>query len=361
VIERIVKFLTVNHPHVWARQTPRGDGVFGNTRFVFDPDCTQYDYLVVFNELPPEVKEKVDRQRVIFVAAEPANIKRYRRDFLDQFGTVVTNDTAMPHPNCIFSQVGAPWHIGLRTEDPGRAGENLTFEQIERLSRPKSELISLVCSNKAFTPTHRRRLELARALGQHFGKRLDVFGRGVRDLEDKTDALAPYRYHVALENTDARDAWTEKLADPYLAGAFPIYWGCQNAEDYFPSESFARIPLDDYAAAIETIEAVIASDRAEAAREALAEAKRRVLFVHNVFALLDRTLTHLPARMISARARRRRLVPEEVFAARSVKLSKRIRNWLRARLARYPKFFTLLRGGYRWAASPMRTRSERGS
>jgi len=354
---RVAKFVTLDYPWPWLRQTPSGDGVFGDTRFVFDRDLRDYDYLIVFNQLPPDLHVRIDPQRAIFVAAEPANIKRYDATFLRQFGTVITNDRDTPHPARIFSQVGAPWHIGVPTGQLARYGESLSFAQLERLSGPKRKLVSVICSDKSDTPAHRRRLDFVAALRAHFGDRLDFFGRGLRDFEDKIEAIAPYRYHIALENTDARDAWTEKIADPFLAETFPIYWGCRNLEDYVPAESFARIPIDDDAAAIDAIERTIASDRAGSALEAVREAKRRILFEHNIFALLDRTIAALALRAPAPRAAIL-LLSEPVILARNIPLKTRIRARVRSALARHPRIFSLARTCYRQLATIAGVRPE---
>jgi hypothetical protein len=356
---RIAKFVTLDDPWPWRRQTPRGDGVFGDTRFVFDRDCKSYDYLVVFNQLPPELAERPEPQRAIFVAPEPAIIKRYDPAFLRQFGTVIAGNPDTVHPGCILSQVGSPWHVGVPTDQIARYGESLSFEQLAQPVAAKPKLMSVICSDKAFTPAHRRRLELVKALQDHFGNRLDFFGRGIRDLEDKAEALLPYRYHVTLENTDACDGWTEKLADAFLAETFPIYWGCRNAEDYFPPDSFARIPMDDHAAAIGIIEKIIAGGVADAARPAVQEAKRRVLYEHNIFALLDRTLAALSARTGVSAGAPVRLLPETAFApAPALSWLARIKALIARVLRRHPVALDLLRRCYRSlvAMSGMRRR-----
>src|SRR5437667_94736 len=82
---------------------------------------------------------------------------------------------------------------------------------------------------------------------------LDVSGRGIRAIEDKADGILPYRYHVALENSQFPDYWTEKLADAFLGFAHPLYWGCPNLERYFPAQSFTALNIHDPAQAIAAI------------------------------------------------------------------------------------------------------------
>lgn len=290
----VVKFVTIDHAGLWARQTPDGDGVMGGIRFVFDPSCTDYDFLVVFNGVPEPFTDRVKRSRAIFVAGEPTGIKRYERRFLAQFGTIVSTDCDTPHPNRIASHGGIPWQIGFPMVRAGTPRKCLGYRELERLTNKRSKLLSVICSTKTLTPAQRLRISFVQALKSHFGERIDVFGRGFQEIDDKAEGLVDYRFHVALENSCERDYWSEKIADPFIAGAFPFYWGCRNLDDYFPAESFARVDLADPRSAIATIEAAIAADRDRRAEAALAEAKRRVLNEHNLFALLGRVLAQLP-------------------------------------------------------------------
>jgi hypothetical protein len=340
-VVRTAKIVATSESWPWTRQTPKGDGVFGNTRYIFDPGERTYDFLIVFDAVPGELKERVRPRRAVFVAGEPVTVKRYSRRFLAQFGTILTSDRSTPHANRILTQAGLPWHIGVPTGKVARYRESLDFTALERLSGEKTKLISVICSNKTITPAQQLRIPFARALKDHFGERLDFFGRGFRAIDDKAEALVPYRYHVVLENSDDRDYWSEKIADPFLAGTFPFYWGCRNLEDYFPKDSFERIDLTNSAAAIETIEAAIASDRATRARAAISEAKRRVLIEHNVFALLDRVLDGLEASAAGSRRRFRKIEPEQHLPEGYMRL------W-QVRLAEWsPALYRLLRSFYR--------------
>lgn len=309
----VAKFISNDNAGLWARQTPDGDGVVGGIRFAFDSACTDYDFLVAFNGVPEHFADRVKRSRTIFVAGEPTGIKRYERRFLAQFGTIVTTDRETPHPNRIASHGGIPWQIGIPMKHAGTSRKCLDYRALERLTNKRTKLLSVICSTKTITPAQRLRIPFVQALKSHFGERLDVFGRGFHEIDDKAEGLVNYRFHVALENSDEPDYWSEKIADPFIAGAFPFYWGCRNLEDYFPQNSFGRVDLGDPRSAIATIEAAIAGERDRGAEPALAEAKRRVLNDHNLFALIGRVLPRLPNRIWE---RARRIAPEAVFFRR---------------------------------------------
>jgi hypothetical protein len=73
----------------------------------------------------------------------------------------------------------------------------------------------------------------------------------------------------------------------------PFYFGCPNLADYFPEESFIRIDIHDAAGAAELIRETIANHEFDKRLPAIAEARRRVLFEHNLFAVAAREIARL--------------------------------------------------------------------
>ena len=122
-----------------------------------------------------------------------------------------------------------------------------------------------------------------RKLKKHYGDRIDVYGRGFNGFEDKWDVLAPYKYHIAIENSSEKYYWTEKLSDCYLTGTFPIYYGCRNIGEYFDEKSYARIDINNFENAVKTIDEILGEDLYEQRRNALIESKRMVLDKYNIF------------------------------------------------------------------------------
>ena len=47
-------------------------------------------------------------------------------------------------------------------------------------------------------------------------------------MSDKAEAIAPYAYHLVLENNYIDNFWTEKLADAWIGWALPLYLGAPN-------------------------------------------------------------------------------------------------------------------------------------
>ena len=284
----------------WLHQFPHGEPVWGNCEFVFERDAREYDWLLVYDDLParPGEPRKTTREdlacapaHTLLVTTEPSSVKIYGDDYTRQFGAVLTSQPAwaLPHPRRIFSQPALHWFYGVGSR------EIESFDRmLEQPPSDKSRDVSMVYSPKAMRHTlHHHRAGFMRWLVEHMPE-LDTFGRQTaRPLDDKAECLRDYRYHVAIENFIGEHHWTEKLADPFLGLALPFYYGCPNAEAYFPAESFIRIDIRDPAGALRIIRDAIANNEYEKRLPALIEARRRVMFEHNLFAVATREIARL--------------------------------------------------------------------
>jgi hypothetical protein len=137
---------------------------------------------------------------------------------------------------------------------------------------------------------------------------VDFYGRGLRPVEDKWDALAPYRYSIVFENHIGPYYWSEKLVDCYLAGCMPLYVGCTNLADYFPEGSFIRLD-PDASDPVGVLNEIVASTRAEDSRDSLIEARRRCLEELQLLPFMADAIandkgTPLPRTMVQLRPRR---------------------------------------------------------
>ncbi len=116
---------------------------------------------------------------------------------------------------------------------------------------------------------------------------MDIFGHGVRPVENKFDALDPYRYHLAIENHTALHHWTEKLADPILSLCVPIYHGCPNVADYLPENCYLPIDITDREASLDAILQEVSDPAAYGKRlPALTGARDQILRKHNLLSIL---------------------------------------------------------------------------
>jgi len=261
--------LSTNYEHPLARQAPGGRTAWKDATFVINAEVAECDAWVVHEGITQPEATRCPADRVFLLTGEPPDIKSYDPAWLASFAHVVTCHRDLPHPAVIAGQTALPWLVG-------RSYDELTVAFPE-----KTADLSVICSDKAMIDGHRRRLRFVEQLLEL--SPMPRFGRGFRDLPDKWDGLAPFRYSVAVENSRHDNYWTEKIADCFLAGTVPIYWGAPNIRDYFPAEAMIALDTLDPAEAARIINAEATLEAYQRRLPALHEAKRRVLEDYNLF------------------------------------------------------------------------------
>jgi len=273
--------------HPLLRQTPGERGIWKNVQFYINEGPEKCDCIVVFAGQHGLIREPLRKENTLFIAGEPPAIKQYSEAYLAQFGSVICSDPKLSHPNKQMYQQGYPWFCGLKFLEDGEKISVKSYDDFKaekNIEKPK--LLSVVCSDKCSKLGHRKRFEFVKKLKEAFGDELDLFGTGQNPIADKTDAIRPYKYHIAIENSSAPDYWSEKLSDCYLEEAFPFYSGCHNLHDYFPKDAYVSIDLDNPEATVQQIKRAIAEDRYTQSIKAIQEAKTRVLDDYNLFNLI---------------------------------------------------------------------------
>jgi hypothetical protein len=326
---KIVKVSTPFPEWPLHQQTPGNAGVWGNYRFAINQAVEQCDYWVVYEGLSKKESVQCPARCTILLTAEPPNIKHYSAPFTRQFSNVFSAHPELQSRGARKAQPCLPWHVGRHISGVNKVFDK-NYDYLSGCAIPeKRHLISVIASDKSFTAEHRYRLEVVRALDAAFGSQIHLYGRGLRDVEDKWDAIAPYKYHVVLENGAFPDYWTEKLSDSYLAWAYPLYMGCPNIASYFPAHSFTQLEWGDTVAGIKTIEKVLREDPFEDALPSIKGARRQCLEEYNFFPYLANVCDSLPA--IGKRVRvelwpeaeKQLRVPRPGFLARLARLTGR--------------------------------------
>ena len=276
-------------PLINFRQMKDHKGVTDDNEYQFvinDFDC-QPDFVVVIGKgLRTEACFNVPHSHTLLLTGEPYSILDYPKSYCSQFGTVLACQRELKadcQTNIIHTQAMLPWFVGATFGKDGKSRFPLTYQDIEKSHPKKEKLISVISSNKAFSQGHVDRLRFIRKLQERYGDKVDVFGRGFHDFDDKWDVLAPYRYHIVIENSCCDYYWTEKLADCYLAETYPIYHGCTNIHEFLPREALTPVDIRNFDQTAATIDRVIAEDLAEKRKEKLLESKQLVLGKYNIF------------------------------------------------------------------------------
>ena len=296
----VVKFVAKGHQEadkgIFLRQFPGQTPKWGRCHFTFDPDAKTYDCLVAYDDMAPSGSERFSTrieslacapQHTLFITMEPSSIKTYGYDFLNQFGMILTSQEpwAITNEQAIYSQPALRWFYGESKND-FRTWDEMTQSPPEH----KTGNLSAVCSSKKQKNTvHADRYAFTMRLKELMPE-MALFGRGVCPIDDKADALDPFRYHIVIENHRAPHHWTEKLADAFLGLTLPFYFGCPNATDYFDPQSFIPIDVRDPDGAACIIRDAIATNQFERRLPAIRKARRRVLNEYNLFAVIAREL-----------------------------------------------------------------------
>lgn len=271
-VVRIIK--PWNWPDLW-RQTPLGDGCWDNIRFTLD-DVAECDYAVILNYPNKKISFRCPKGHVWAIMQEPFIpgtfdwMIRGHKNYDKVFSHHIPNSNL----KYIFSQPTLPWHV------------NKSFAELIKISPPpKSNLISIIASDKTHFPGHQKRLgflDYLKKSSLHF----DIYGKGINFIDDKWDGLAPYKYSIAIENDQTGNYWTEKLADCFLAWTVPFYFGCTNIADYFPPDSYVTIDINKPEEAVRIIKEEINADNWQKRQPAIQEARNLVLYKYQLFPFL---------------------------------------------------------------------------
>ena len=254
--------------------------------FVLDPLTRDYDWFVVYDDLPRSRDERFPLnsevlacppENTILLTYEPSTIKFYGDDYANQFAYVLTSQ----EPKALS-------HVGRHDAPPvGKWYYGEVADALKHISPPeKSGQVCIFLSDKRMGHTlHRKRFAFQTTLTQLLPE-LDIYGRDIRYVERKAECLDRYRYTIAIENHIGPHHWTEKLSDSFLGYCLPFYFGCPNAAAYFPEESFIPIDIENPRAAVDTIREAIAGDEYGRRLPAIIEARRRVVEEYNLANIL---------------------------------------------------------------------------
>jgi len=276
------------------RQTPNSIGTWDNCIFYLNQDVKECDYWVVYDNLIKIEKTKCPKRNVILITGEPPTIKKYSQTFVKQFYNVITCNRNIIHANVTYIQQGLPWMVGAKFLRNEKKWDNINFKSYDDFINndysKKTKEISIVVSNKTFTKGHEQRVKFVNKLKEIFGDRIDIFGRGFNEIEDKFEAISLYKYTIVIENSSYCDYWTEKIADAFLCGTYPIYYGCTNIYEYFPKGSLALIDINNIEESVNIINSILNSNEFENSLNLIQESKNLILNRYNLFPLIVNTI-----------------------------------------------------------------------
>lgn len=155
-------------------------------------------------------------------------------------------------------------------------------------------MVSSIISGKAFTDGHKLRISFA-LYAQNFIK-WDAYGnygshnhawtRYLGAPKYKDDALIPYKYSFACENSFINGYVTEKLMDCITAETLCLYYGAPNVATFIHPGPYIQLDLTDWPIAVKTIQQAISSQQWEKRLHLIKQEKHRILTEISMFPIL---------------------------------------------------------------------------
>jgi len=281
-----------------------------NSKHMDNPDF----WFVIENLESNSESCNVNPKNVIFLTAETIFhddywLKPSKNEFLNQFSKIFSNyDT---NHNEIKTSPFLPWMINSNHGDSIYGDHERNYNFFKNLDTiKKTKIISIIASNKTFTKEQKLRYDFANYISEYFGKELDWYGNGVNPINEKWHGIAPYKYHIVLENKFSNNIISEKLYDSFLGLSYPIYAGAKNVSDYFHDESLKTINLNNFEESKKIIENIIEQDVYEKNYSKLLDSKTLVLEKYNLF----KRIAHIAdENMTSAKKKRITLKSKDIL------------------------------------------------
>jgi len=256
------------------RQIPGRTRVWDGIAFTED-SIRKCDLLLVLNSTTQnEIVYVATKGKWLFSQEPPVDVYRWHPKIFNYFDRVYTF-WEIQSPNIFHSQTALPWLINKSYDDL----INMTAATV---IQDKQDKVSWVTSDAREKPGHFLRLEFKSFL-ETSGFKFDIFGRGFTPIEDKFDAIYPYKYSIAIENYSCNDYWTEKISDCFLSWTVPIYYGAKNITQYFPKEAMILIDLNDKKKSLEIINEAMDDNFYQRSIPYIEEARELILNKYQLF------------------------------------------------------------------------------
>ena len=272
------------------RQTLEGKGVLKNVEFTNNNQDADIHIVGTWVNKIDNIKGK----KIIYIQQEPPEVKLPNKDVLD-YSKLAISPFDIEHD---VKQIIAPpvlqWTYDINVElkknlghvySPSEVSSNLE-EKLYADVPEKTKLCSMIVSSKAFVQGQRDRIKFTADIMEHFKNKIDYYGFGIKELKNKRDAIDPYLFSIAIENSAHENYWTEKIADVFLGHTMPIYHGCKNINNFFPSKSLVNINIYNKDEAIAQIENCL-NNPEKTYNSSVFDARRKVLLEYNMFKVLE--------------------------------------------------------------------------
>ena len=178
--------------------------------------------------LHPRALYRHPRSRRVFVLVESPQEGQFEQALRleGQASLILTHYAPLLARGCPYERLdyGVSWvNCGVPLDDPR-----------------KNKLVSFIGNIQH--PDRKTYYALRKRVAQELltNSTVDCFGKGIRYIRGKQEALEPYCFSIAMENTQQDYYYTEKLIDCFLTQTIPVYWGCPSIGELFDVRGMIR-------------------------------------------------------------------------------------------------------------------------
>ena len=168
----------------------------------------------------------------------------------------------------------------------GCDNEKINYDFLSKNSPKKDAQIALISSNSSYAKGHDLRNQFAKKIKEKLGNEIEIFGRGVKDFENKYKSMANFKYQIIIENGVEENYCSEKLVDCFLSESYPIYFGCPNVFDFFSKDSLSIIDINNFDESLDQINKIIKDDLFTKRYKNIKHEKLRCLNKYNIFNII---------------------------------------------------------------------------
>jgi len=140
---------------------------------------------------------------------------------------VMDSDYYLNNPRHFRFPIWASWNLNLLTNPK------------PEIDLEKKKFASMVVSNG----NAKERIEFFNLLSKY--KKVDSGGRFLNNVggpvKNKLDFIREYKFVISFENSNYPGYTTEKIIEPMITGAVPIYWGNIKINEDFNEKSFVNV------------------------------------------------------------------------------------------------------------------------
>ena len=276
----------------YFRQTKNFKGIDANIEYLFNDVNAEWQIIGTWVD---DISKIIDK-KIIYLQQEPPECKLPSLDLLNHVKCAIT-PFHLNHPvKQYINSTPLPWTYDLNVLNCRKNGHtttlasNLELNALKYESAPKkNKLCSFIVSTKSFLPGQKKRVEFAKKIMSHFNNKIDYYGFGFNPVKNKKDAIDPYLFSIAIENSNYNNYWTEKIADVFLGYTCPIYYGCSNINNYFDESSYIAIDINNIDFSISKIEYAF-NNISLYQEEKIALSRSKVLEDYNFFNIISKTI-----------------------------------------------------------------------